>query len=104
MKYNDTAIVLDNSVDLTHLSNVCAMSMADLHELIEYGALAPIHAEPIGLHFSQSCVEPLRRAGIMRRDYDLDLFVVVILMEYLQRISQLESQLSRLKVQLETPH
>jgi chaperone modulatory protein CbpM len=71
--------------------------MADLQELIEYGALAPlqpIQPEPL---FAISYLEPLRTACLLRRDYDLDLFVVVLLMEYLQRIEQLETQLRSLK-------
>jgi chaperone modulatory protein CbpM len=88
-----------DSLGFGELSVACALSMADLQELMEYGALAPLHsaaAEPL---FAISCLEPLRLASIARRDYDLDLFVVVILMDYLQRIAQLESQLSSLQAQ-----
>ena len=93
-----------DSVCLSELCIACAMSAADLHELMDYGALAPLeeaHAEP---HFAISYIEPLRTAGILRRDYDLDLFVVVILMDYLQRIVQLEAQLHRLQAQTCVAH
>ena len=47
---------------------------------------------------------PLRAAGKLRRDYDLDLFVVVILMDYLQHIARLESQLRSVHAQSVLAH
>ena len=92
------------SVCLHDLCIACAMSAADLHELMDYGALAPLEATQAEPHFAISYIEPLRTAGILRRDYDLDLFVVVILMDYLQRIVQLETQLQSLKAQTYQAH
>jgi hypothetical protein len=54
--------------------------------------------------FAITCMQPLRTAGKLRRDYDLDLFVVVILMDYLRRIETLESQLLSLQAQSGLPH
>ena len=97
LPYIDSA--RSDSVGFSELSLDCALSVADLQELIEYGALAPLEpAQPEPL-FDISCLEPLRIAGTARRDYDLDLFVVVILMDYLRRIAHLESQLHSLKAQ-----
>lgn len=105
-----------DSVGLSELSATCALSLADLQELMDYGALAPLtdlgalapltdpgalapQPEPTEPLFAISYIEPLRLASTARRDYDLDLFVVVILMDYLHRIAALESQLDRLKAQ-----
>ena len=44
-----------------------------------------------------SSVEPLRSANQLRLDYDLDLFVVVLLVEQFQRIEQLETEVRSLK-------
>jgi chaperone modulatory protein CbpM len=93
-----------DSVCLSELCIACAMSAADLHELMDYGALAPLEEAQAEPHFAISYIEPLRTAGILRRDYDLDLFVVVILMDYLQRIVQLEAQLHRLQAQTYVAH
>ena len=90
------------SVDLAELANAASMSLDDLRELMEYGALRPLatmRAEPV---FSVACMAPLRTAGKLRRDYDLDLFVVVIVMDYLSRIEHLESQVKAL--QTGSPH
>jgi len=88
-----------SSVCLRDLCVACAMSAADLHELMDYGALAPLEPSDAEPQFAISYIEPLRTAAILRRDYDLDLFVVVILMDYLQRIVQLEAQLHTLQAQ-----
>jgi hypothetical protein len=40
----------------------------------------------------------------LRRDYDLDLFVVVIVMDYLRRIETLESQLLSLQAKSGLAH
>ncbi len=96
--------LIPDSLCLSELCIACAMSPADLLELIDYGALSPLEqgqAEPL---FASAYLEPLRTAGILRRDYDLDLFVVVILMDYLQRIAQLELQLHSLQAQTCVTH
>jgi chaperone modulatory protein CbpM len=86
-----------DTVGITDLALACAMSRDDLQELMEFGALLPLAsstAEPV---FPIGCMASLRTAEKLRRDYDLDLFVVVIVMDYLQRIEQLESQVRSLE-------
>jgi chaperone modulatory protein CbpM len=86
------------------LSAACAISVDELQELMEYGALAPLaSSEPEPL-FAITCLQPLRTAGKLRRDYDLDLFVVVIVMDYLRRIESLESQVLTLQAQSGLAH
>lgn len=97
------------SLSFGELCAACAISVAELQELIEYGALAPLQtlqAEPLRPEplFAISYLEPLRTAGKLRRDYDLDLFVVVIFMDYLQRIAQLELQLRTVQAQSALAH
>ena len=87
----------DETVDLSELAYAVSMSLAELQELMEYGALRPLaslRTEPV---FPMACMAPLRAAGKLRRDYDLDLFVVVIVMDYLSRIEHLESQVRALQ-------
>jgi hypothetical protein len=86
-----------NTVDLSELAQAASMSLAEVRELMEYGALCPLASmltEPV---FPVACMAPLRLAGQLRRDYDLDLFVVVIVMDYLSRIDHLESQVRALQ-------
>lgn len=84
-------------LNLMELSTVSAISATEIEELISYGALHPLNADQTIQLFSGQCVAPLRTAGKLRRDYDLDLFTVVIMMDFLVRIETLESQLTSLK-------
>ncbi len=85
------------TITVTELSRVCALSTDELGELVEYGALVPVAVAPHEPSFSAEWVMPLREAGKLRRDYDLDLFAVAILLDYLHRIDDLENRLRSLE-------
>jgi chaperone modulatory protein CbpM len=81
-------------IDQFELADLCGLSMAELDELVGYGALVPLAGGARHTReFSASCVPPLREAGRLRSHYDLDLFTVSLLLGYLQRIAHLEHQL-----------
>lgn len=84
-------------LSLIELSTISAISATEIEELIGYGALHPLNADQTTPLFSGQYVAPLRTAGKLRRDYDLDLFTVVIMMDFLVRIEILETQLISLK-------
>jgi chaperone modulatory protein CbpM len=76
----------------TELTQVCRISGAELDELVEYGALAPIQGPAGERAFSRGCVASLRTATRLKQDYDLDLFTVALLLEHLGRIEELERE------------
>jgi hypothetical protein len=88
-------------VTVTELTRVCSLTADELDELVEYGALTPLdesaRQERI---FSAEFVTPLREAGKLRRDYDLDLFAVALMLEQLRRIESLERELRSLQAWL----
>lgn len=92
------------SVTLPELARVCGIRDADVDELVEYGALQPLHAAPTEagrpLLFSADCITRLRTASRLRQDFDLDWFAVALLLEHLQRIETLEQQVRSLRAQL----
>jgi chaperone modulatory protein CbpM len=90
------------TVTVTELSRVSGLTASELQELVEYGALAPVQRPPATatLVFSAACVAPLRHAVRLRRDFDLDLFMVSMLLDYLQRIEDLQKEVRSLKAQL----
>ena len=92
------------SISFEELSIASSMTVAELQELVDYGALQPLDATQAEPAFAISYLEPLRTAGKLRLDYDLDLFVVVIVMDYLNRIKQLEAQLRSLQAQSMSAH
>lgn len=92
------------NIEQGELATMCSLTVAELEELVEYGALLPVAAEPAAAprQFSAACVAPLREAVRLRGYYDLDLFTVSLLLGYLQRIDHLEHQLRAL--QAHVPH
>lgn len=88
------------AVTLPELARVCALSPAELDELVDYGALVPVEEARQERLFSAECVMPLRAAGKLRQDFDLDLFTVAILLGYLNRIEALERELQSLRAQV----
>jgi chaperone modulatory protein CbpM len=88
------------TVSMAELSRVCGLTEPELDELVEYGALAPLQpARPERL-FSAECIGPLRHAGRLRRDFDLDLFAIALLLDYLHRIDALERQVKSLQARM----
>jgi chaperone modulatory protein CbpM len=87
-------------VTLAELARICALSPAELDELVDDGVLVPLEQARQERLFSAECVMPLRAAGKLRQDFDLDLFTVGLLLGYLNRIEALERQVRTLKAQL----
>jgi chaperone modulatory protein CbpM len=82
------------------LSRMCGFSAGDLDELADYGALSPLRRDRTESVFSADCVVPLRAAGRLRQDFELDLFTVAILLGYLNRIEELEREVKSLRAHL----
>lgn len=92
------------TVTVSELSEVCGLSTAELSELVDYGALTPVTVDREVRVFSASWVSPLRTAGKLRRDFDLELFSVAVLVGYLNRIETLERELKAVRAQQSDPH
>lgn len=92
-------LVSSETVTLSDLSEACGMSCVELDELIEYGALAPLQIDQTIHRFSAHWASPLRAAGKLRRDFDLELFSVAVLVGYLTQIDVLENELRTLRAQ-----
>jgi chaperone modulatory protein CbpM len=88
------------TVTVPELARACGLSAAELDELVEYGALTPLHRDQPERVFSAECVLPLRAAGRLRKDFELDLFSVAILLSYLHRIDELEREVKSLRAHL----
>jgi len=89
-----------HTVDAQELSRICGLGSDEILELMDYGALAPLNARPQPLVFSTRCIMPLRQAVGIRKDFDLDIFTVAILLGYINRIAELERQLRALHAQV----
>ena len=87
------------TMTLDELARCCGMDTDELQELVEYSALVPLQAAPSTQPpiFSAEWVTPLRTAGKLRSDFDLDLFSVALLLGHLNRIEALERQVKSLQ-------
>ncbi len=88
------------TVSMPELASVSGLTEAELRELVEYGALAPVDRQQPELVFSSERIGGLRRAARLRRDFELDLFAVALLLVYLDRIEALERQIKSLEAHL----
>jgi chaperone modulatory protein CbpM len=96
-------LVSPHLVSQADLAAMCGVPAAELGELVEYGALAPLRPDPQQpMLFDAGCVPHLREAFRLRKDFDLELFAVGLLLGYLERIQELERQVRALQAQL--PH
>lgn len=85
------------------LASLCGMTPAEVDELVEYGVLVPLRQDPQQRVFDAECVPRLREACRLRRQFDIELFSVGLLLGYLERIQQLERQVRSLQAQLPHP-
>ncbi len=77
----------------------CRITIEELEEIVGYGALTPVHGASPRL-FGADWLMPLREAARMKRDFDLDLFAVSLVADYLHRIDALEHEVRVLRSRL----
>jgi chaperone modulatory protein CbpM len=85
------------SMSGAELADISGLTVAEIEELVDYGALAPLAGPPDGRSFGADCVPALRRAARLRSAYEIDLFSMALLLECLQQIGQLEDQVRALQ-------
>lgn len=88
------------TITLTELAQCCGLSAAELDELVDYNALAPVASTSTERIFSAQWVAPLRIAAQMRLDFDLDVFTMAILLDQLSQIDSLQRQVQSLQALL----
>ena len=98
------AVWLERQGDISAagLAEVSGLSLAELRELVAYGALAPKNPDEAEWMFGAPCVVTVRIASRMRRDFDLDVQGLALALSLIGRIHQLEAELRQLRVLM--PH
>lgn len=96
-------LLTDRSIGQVELEHTCGLTAAEIDELVEYGALVPqLDPEQAPRKFNAEYLGPLVQAARLRHHYDLDLFVVGLVLGYLTRIQRLEEHMRALHARL--PH
>ena len=89
-------------VSIGDLARCSGLTEAELHDLVDYGALTPTNPQELHWAFSADCVFRVRKASRLRADLELDTHAMALAIMLLDRIDALEAQLSELRAQL--PH
>jgi hypothetical protein len=79
------------------MAKLCELSHDETKELIDYGAIKSDNPENSERFYSAHMLSLLQSACKQRRDYDLDLFSIVIGMQYLEQIAELRRQIESLQ-------
>ena len=81
----------------SEVAKLCELSHEETQELIDYGAIKSDDSEESEYFYSAQKLSLLQSACKQRRDYDLDLFSVVICVQYLEYIADLKHQIQSLQ-------
>jgi hypothetical protein len=105
MAEQDDAVWLHagTEVTLVELARVSGLAPDVLRELVEFGALAPVAQEGSEWCFSAECVVRVRTAARLKTDLELETSTLALVLNYLERIQRLESELRHLRAQLVAP-
>ncbi len=81
----------------SEVAKICELTHEEMQELIDYGAIRSDDSEDSECLYSAQKLSVLQSACKQRRDYDLDLFSVVICVQYLEHIVDLKRQIESLE-------
>jgi hypothetical protein len=79
---------------LNEVTRLCDLSHEEAAELIEFGAIQIENFDLEERYVSSSQVAALQHACKLYHDYDVDLFCVVLSLDFMRKIADLEDQLS----------
>ncbi len=79
------------TVTIEELSTTTGLTVTEIHELVEYGALSPS-----GDVFSAACIGCVRRAARLREDLELEMPALALVLSFLERIETLELEVRKL--------
>jgi chaperone modulatory protein CbpM len=83
------------TVTIEELSTATGLTLTEIHELIEYGALTPVGE----VTFSATCVACVRQAARLQRDLELEMPALALVLSFLERIETLELEVRKLTSQ-----
>jgi hypothetical protein len=81
----------------SEVAKLCHLSVEETQELIDYGAIKSDYTVESESFYSAHRLSLLQSACKQRSDYDLDLFSVVICIQYLEHIAELKRQIQSLQ-------
>ena len=90
----------DVHVNEQELAEICHLTSDELNELLDFEVIDSINGASHPRIFHWDSARQLRDANAVRLDYDLDLFTVVIIMDYQRKMKVLQDHLQSLSQEL----
>jgi chaperone modulatory protein CbpM len=87
-------------LSMGELLELSGLSAQELQELIDYGALTPLHGAATPLVFASHCLLTVRTASRLRQGFDLEPHGLALAVTLLGRIRDLEVQLEQVRARL----
>ena len=87
-------------VSLIELAELSGLSEAELRELVDLGAIAPIDTNATPWTFRGDCIAAVKIACRLRNDFELDAQGLALALSLLERIRALETELRALRAHL----
>ena len=85
---------------MSELLEMSGLSAGELQELIDYGALAPLHGAAASCVFTSHSLLTVRTASRLRQGLELEPHSLALAVALLGRIRELEAQLEQVRAQL----
>jgi chaperone modulatory protein CbpM len=90
----------EHAVTLPQLSELSALPISLLEELVSGGAIVPLDASSPEPRFGAQALTAARSARRLRDDFELDSSALILALGLLDRVHELEQQLRKLRAQL----
>lgn len=85
---------------LNQLAELSGLSETEINELADYGAITPMETDARPRSFDAQSIVAARTARRLRDDFDLNMHGVTLALTLLDRVHDLETQLSDLRARL----
>jgi len=85
---------------LAEFEDACGLTRAEIHELVDYGVFMPLGGGPQDWAFPDSALEPAREAARLRREFEIEIAGIAVLLAYRERIAELERRVRLLECML----
>lgn len=85
---------------IVEVSEACGLTAEVLRELVDFGVIAPCDPTATEWDFTADCLPALRAAARLGADFELETHALALVLSYLRRIEELESQLQAVVAQM----
>jgi chaperone modulatory protein CbpM len=89
-----------HALSLPELAELSGLAEAELDELVDYGVIVPLDPGAAHRVFHARCIVAARTACRLRDDFELDSRGLALALTLLERVHDLEAQLTSLRAQL----